>query len=101
MTALYYPFFRAKQNEVIAVADLAATLARNGKVLPIFEPVKVSSPTLVNHATKFAAAKLTVGLILNPQVGELVGSTAQTTQLLGHMRAKGATVLPGSGVIHP
>lgn len=94
MTTLYYPFFRAKTYDVLAVSELAQLLAQGGKVLPIFEPVKVSSPTLISRAANFAAAKLAVGLVLNPQVGELVGSTPQTTQFLTQMRAKGATVIP-------
>lgn len=98
MTIKYYPYLRAKTYDVKAVFDAAACLANNGKVLPIFEPVTDPSKTLVNHAASFGAAGLDVALVLNPQVGALIGSTAKTTKLLNDMRAAGANVIAAFAV---
>ncbi len=92
--ATYYPYLRAKQFEGFAVERAANTLVGNGKIQPIFEPVNVKTVALVRRAIGFAAANLSVGLVMNPSVGELVGSVASTAQLLADMRAKGATVIP-------
>jgi hypothetical protein len=92
--SVYYPYLRAKQYEVIAVDEATAALVQNGRIQPIFEPVRVNSKVLLKRATKFASARLSVGLVMNPQVGELVGSPAATAQFLASMRADGATVIP-------
>lgn len=91
---VYYPYLRARMHDVIAVANAATQLAATGKILPVFEPVQVNSRTLVLRASRFASTNLPVSLIMNPQVGELVGMQNVTAQLLADMRAAGATVTP-------
>ncbi len=98
MTIKYYPYFRAKTYDVKAVINAASTLANNGKIVPIFEPVSDPSTTLVKHASSFGKAGLSVALVLNPQVGALIGSGAKTLKMLSDMRAAGATVIPAFAV---
>ena len=85
---------RGGRYDVIAVRNAASGIVANGKILPILEPIKVSTRPLVRHSAAFGAAGMSVGLVMNPQVGELFQNTAATTQLLADMRAAGATVVP-------
>lgn len=69
----YFPMFRGKQNELLAVKDLAANIVRNGNVIPILEPVNANSTTkrsidsFVNDTMQFL-------LICNPIRGNFVGN---------------------------
>lgn len=44
----YFPFFRGKQNELIALRDLAANIVKNGNVIPILELVNSNPTTLIS-----------------------------------------------------
>ncbi|NTX06623.1 sce7725 family protein [Myxococcus sp. CA040A] len=92
---VYYPYFRSKTYECKAVANAAHVMAKNGKITPIFEPVKVNSSPLISRAAKFQAAGLRVAVVLNPQVGELVGSVSAPANILASMRAAGGQVSKG------
>jgi hypothetical protein len=91
---IYYPYLRAKQYDVQAVSTVAGTLATTGRIVPVFEPVKVSSQTLQRRARDFQAVGLATAVVINPRVGELVGNTAAAVQVVVDMRGAGATVLP-------
>jgi hypothetical protein len=93
MTIKYYPYLRAKTYDVMAVANSAPALVHNGKILPIFEPVRDPSTTLLRQASSFGQAGLAVALVLNPQVGDLIRSPTKTAKLMGDMGAAGARVI--------
>lgn len=42
---MYFPLFRGKMNELIALRDLALQIASSGSILPIIEPVKLNQST--------------------------------------------------------
>ena len=44
---MYYPYFRARQFELIALRELADEDTLQDRVIPIFEPVKRPSITLI------------------------------------------------------
>lgn len=91
----YVPYFRAKQNEVIAVRELAVRLAAHGKVLPVFEPVSLSSgKTLQASAKHFVDAGLAIGVVVNPRVGKLVNQPARTSAILSALTAANVHVVP-------
>jgi hypothetical protein len=92
--SIYFPYIRARQYDVIAVSNAAATMAATGKVIPLLEPVNAASKTLRLRSSTFAAEDLPVGLIMNPKVGALVGQASATKALLSDMRKAGATVTP-------
>ncbi|WP_437653087.1 sce7725 family protein [Sorangium sp. So ce1182] len=94
MTVKYYPYLRAKTYDVKAIVNTASVLAQNGKILPIFEPVRDPSTTLLKNASSLGRAGLAVGLVLNPLVGTLIGSPNKTTKLMRDMQSAGATVVP-------
>ncbi|CAN97894.1 hypothetical protein sce7725 [Sorangium cellulosum So ce56] len=94
MTLKYYPYLRAKTFDVTAVAHSASVIAANGKILPIFEPVRDPSTTLRRQASSFGKAGLSIGLVINPIVGNLIGSQTKTIKLMRDMQSAGATVVP-------
>lgn len=67
---MYYPYFRGRQAELLALKDLVTSGLLSEDVIPIVEPVKVS-PTLKRTIDAFEvslpARKLAV--ILNPEKG--------------------------------
>ena len=73
---MYYPYLRAKQFELLAVREFASQLeGEERKIFPIIEPVKKTFSSL-NKAMKILVDKTcSFALILNPQVGEVVGQT--------------------------
>lgn len=73
---MYFPYLRGKQNEVHAVRDLAPKIKRNGRIIPIIEPVNENTIQLaraIRHCNNNAAPFI---LIVNPQVGDLKGKGA-------------------------
>ncbi|MDR1054373.1 MAG: sce7725 family protein [Prevotellaceae bacterium] len=74
---MYYPYLRAKQFELLAVREFASLLENDDrKIFPIIEPVKKTFSSL-NKAIKILVEKrFSFALIINPQVGEIVGETA-------------------------
>lgn len=74
---MYYPYLRAKQFELLAVREFASQLESDDrKIFPIMEPVKKTFSSL-NKAMKILVEKrFPFALIINPQVGEIVGDTA-------------------------
>lgn len=73
---MYYPYLRAKQFELLAIREFASLLENDRKVLPIIEPVKKTFSSL-NKAIKILVEKsFPFALIINPQVGEIVGQTS-------------------------
>lgn len=67
---MYFPYFRGRQYELLALRDLKRGGLIGNTVIPIIEPVKLTS-TLNSALNVFADATHSVGLIFNPSVGEL------------------------------
>ena len=61
----YFPFLRGKQNELIALRDVAADIVRNGNVIPILEPVN-SNRTTLNSINRFIEESMRFLFICNP-----------------------------------
>jgi hypothetical protein len=53
---------------------------------------------LISRSENFGSCGLSVSLLLNPTVGELVGNYSATSDLLAEMKAKGAVVYPAIAV---
>ncbi|MDR3585672.1 MAG: sce7725 family protein [Desulfosporosinus sp.] len=67
---MYFPYFRGRQFELIALRELVENSLLSEQVIPIIEPVKLSS-TLINTIEKFNEKGRKIALINNPQVGSL------------------------------
>ena len=65
----YFPFLRGKQNELMAVRDLASNIARNGRVVPIIEPVNANATTRIS-IDRFIEESMPFLFICNPIHGE-------------------------------
>jgi hypothetical protein len=65
----YLPLLRTKTYDVLAVKEAAGMLAGNGRVVPIFDPVRCSWRRL----QEIANAGVRFCLIVNPQVGDFAG----------------------------
>jgi hypothetical protein len=64
----YFPFLRGKQNELIAVRDLAEAIAEQGNVIPIIEPVNGNDTTRISLDT-YIEASMPFLFICNPHYG--------------------------------
>jgi len=78
---MYFPYFRGRQYELLALKDLASNHLISTSVVPVIEPVKLI-PALNNALLAFQAVALPVGLILNPNVGDLTDEPKTISQLL-------------------
>ena len=61
----YFPFLRGKQNELLAVRELASSITRNGRVIPIIEPVNANSSTRLS-LDRFIEESMPFLFICNP-----------------------------------
>lgn len=78
---MYFPYFRGRQYELLALKELAVNRLISSSVVPVIEPVKLI-PALNNSLLAFQSATLLVGLILNPNVGDLTDEPETISQLL-------------------
>lgn len=67
---MYYPYFRAKQNELIAIRDLSQLIAANNFV-PIIEPVKEQLSGLIRTLDSLRDASAEAIVVVNPKHGDL------------------------------
>lgn len=65
---MYFPYVRGRQYELLALRELAVNNLLGNYVIPIIEPVKLSS-TLVNVMSEFTRINQPVAIIRNPAVG--------------------------------
>lgn len=68
---MYYPYFRGKQFDLIALRELSENGLLSQKIHPIIEPVKDSS-ALKKTVLQFEKAQQSFTLIENPQAGEFL-----------------------------
>ena len=69
---MYYPYLRGKQEEILAIRQLAGLLAQLGNVCPVIEPVKRDGlDVFVRRLTEIARHGFPVAIIENPTKGDL------------------------------
>lgn len=68
---MYFPYLRGRQFELIALRELVDNSLLSEKIIPIIEPVKLSS-TLLKTIQTFQGAKRSLALVRNPQVGNFI-----------------------------
>ena len=69
---MYFPILRGRQFELIALRELIESKAIGKYVVPIIEPVKLST-TLNSTLQAFRSAGRSIAVIRNPRVGDFVG----------------------------
>lgn len=67
---MYFPYFRGKQYELIALRE-CATILSNSQIYPIIEPVKNNFSSIERCLTELMENEVYFTLITNPLVGEL------------------------------
>jgi hypothetical protein len=65
---MYFPYFRGRQFELIAIRDSLEMGILHEKIIPIIEPVKLSS-TLTKTLSAFIEKRKEIAVIHNPKVG--------------------------------
>ena len=65
---MYFPYVRGRQYELLALRELASQNLLSAKIVPIIEPVKLSS-TLFKTMEEFIKKEKKLGIICNPAVG--------------------------------
>lgn len=81
---MYFPYFRGRQYELLALKELALGKLIPSSIIPVVEPVKFI-PALNNSLVAFRNAELQIGLILNPNVGDLATEDETIDQLIGRL----------------
>lgn len=79
---MYFPFFRGRQYDLLALKELAQNKLISNEVLPVVEPIKISS-TFKSTMQAYNDAKLPIALIINPEVGDFAG--ADINELIPHI----------------
>lgn len=68
---MFYPYFRGRQYELIALREMLLNQNYSKNVIPIVEPVKVSS-TLISTIQAYIDEKRDIILVMNPTVGDFI-----------------------------
>ena len=76
---MYFPYLRGRQYELLALRDLVANNLISNRILPIVEPVKLSS-TLVNTMAEFIKNNHAISVIRNPAVGSFLSDYTDIVQ---------------------
>ena len=86
---MYYPYLRGRGEELNAIIATAPLLGKNGKIVPVIEPVRNGTramSTLKNCAIACNAAGVALGFIVNPRVGDFAGNPLLVAPYLGSVR---------------
>lgn len=65
---MYFPYVRGRQYELLALRELVAQDLLSPNILPVVEPVKLSS-TLSKTMEEFVKKQKKIGIVCNPAVG--------------------------------
>ena len=65
---MYFPYLRGRQFELIALRELVEKDVLSSRIIPIIEPVKLSS-TLVKTIETYGVNNKQLAFITNPKVG--------------------------------
>lgn len=95
---MYFPYFRGKQFELIAIRETAPLLAKAGFV-PIIEPVRESLSGLERTIQSLAAAGGRVIVIVNPDYGDHQDDGVDIQTLL-HDRFDGSPTVSAGILLH-
>lgn len=77
---MYFPILRGRQFELLALRECVNKSLLSNKIIPIVEPVKVSS-TYTKTVDSFIKAGKSIAIIRNPQVGSWVKDSKKEKQI--------------------
>jgi hypothetical protein len=70
----YFPFLRGKQNELMALRELAEQIAEHRRVIPIIEPVNRNSTTRIS-LDRYIEVSMPFLFVCNPSYGEFTNDS--------------------------
>lgn len=76
---MYFPYLRGRKYELLALQELAAKNCLGEHIIPIIEPIKLSS-TLVKTLDVFTKNNQFIAVILNPMVGNFTVDFEDTSE---------------------
>ena len=79
---MYFPYFRGRQYDLLALKELAQSKRINTNVIPVVEPIKISS-TFKATLQVYADLELPMAIIANPAVGDF--ADADTKPLISYI----------------
>lgn len=79
---MYYPYLRAKQYEMLALRDYIQYNPDDKNIFPILEPVKSTFNSVRLLLKAYKDETKPIGIILNPEVGDMVGKRIQIEEEL-------------------
>jgi len=88
---MYFPYFRGRQYELLALRELAKGNLLGKFVIPVIEPVKMTS-TLDSAIKSFNDAQLPIALVFNPAVGDLTNDSNTFESL--YVQLNGSYIVP-------
>ncbi|MEC9386271.1 MAG: sce7725 family protein [Pseudomonadota bacterium] len=91
---MYYPFFRGKQYDLLAIKESAPTLAESG-FRPIIEPVKESLSGLTRCLEALDEFGSEAVLIVNPRYGDHKGNWEQLVHYFKEELSEFKKIFPG------
>lgn len=87
---MYFPYLRGRQFELIAIRELVNQKLIGEQVIPIIEPVHLTS-TLIKTLEACASHGKQIGLVINPQVGsfakEIEANSSAKTGMIDKYKA--------------
>ncbi|WP_341363410.1 sce7725 family protein [Thalassospira sp. SN3W] len=91
---MYYPYFRGKQNELIAIKEQAELISDHG-FAPIIEPVKQNMNGLMRTLDALKESGAAAVLIVNPKHGDFRRRNDQIIHLLSNRYSDYPDIRPG------
>ena len=79
---MYFPYFRGRQYDLLALKELAQNKRINANVIPVIEPIKISS-TFKATVQVYSDLGSPIAIITNPAVGDF--ADADTAPLISYI----------------
>ena len=79
---MYFPYFRGRQYELLALKELAQNGLLSNKIIPVIEPIKISS-TFKSTLKTYEDDDKELALIVNPQFGDLIDDGYSIIEYIG------------------
>lgn len=76
---MYFPYLRGRQFELIAIRELLENNLISESIIPVIEPVKLSS-TLIKTLHTYIRSERPIGIIHNPKVGNFINDLKEESQ---------------------
>jgi len=90
---MYFPYFRGRQYELLALKELANGGLLGKQIIPVVEPIKLTS-TFNGFVKAFTDAQLPAAVLFNPAVGELTDAPSVFEQLYSRCFSNGNVIIP-------